>query len=184
MLSFHSANLASPNWPPAAWLIWSKGRCLAQSCSTLPGNKRSLRRNAAWFDLLRTAPSRGRTAQCSCLAQGEMLVVCSMKPVQTMEPCLSEPWKWLEDEVLLFWNVKNCSDGGTLSLWTMEMVRERSSVVLKHISHSESETLLRFNIISNLSVVVLTQNRYAEITYVMTWNTNSLERMIWKKGVN
>jgi len=46
----------------------------------------------------------------------------------------------------------------------MEMVGERSSVVLKQTSHSESETFSRFNIKSNLSVVVLTQNRYAEIT--------------------
>ena len=69
----------SPNWPPAAWLIWSKGRCLAQSCSNLPGNKRSLKQNDAWLDLLRTAPSRGRTAQCYRPTQGEVLVVCSMK---------------------------------------------------------------------------------------------------------
>ena len=62
---------------------------------------------------------------------------------------------------------KTRSDSGALSLWTMTMVRERSSVVLRHISHSESETLLRFNIKSNLSVVVLTQNRYAEITYII-----------------
>jgi len=167
MLSLHSANLASPNWPPTAWLIWSKGRCLAQSCSALPGNERSLRRNAAWLDLLRTAPSRSRTAQYCRPIQGEALVVCSMKTVQTAELYLSEPWKWSESEVLLLWNVKNCSDGGALSLWTMTMVRERSSVVLRHISHSESETLLRFNIKSDLSVVVLSQNRYAEITYVI-----------------
>jgi len=55
------------------------GRCLAQSCSNLPGNKRSLKRNAAWLDLLRTAPSLGRTAQCSRPTQGKMLVVCSIK---------------------------------------------------------------------------------------------------------
>ena len=86
------------------------------------------------------------------------------------------------------------SDDGALSLWTMEMVGEWSSVVLirgklfrrrssvslnndnsqrtksvvlRHISHSESETLLRFNLKSNLSVVVLTQDRYVEITYVI-----------------
>ena len=146
MLSFHSANLASPNWPPAAWLIWSKGRCLSQSCSALPGNKRSLRRNAAWLDLLRTAPSRSRTVQCSRPTQGETLVVCSTIPVQTAELCFSEPWKWSESEVLLLWSVRNCSDGGALSLWTMTMVRGRSSVILRHTSHSESETLLRFNI--------------------------------------
>jgi len=146
MLSLHSANLASPNWPPAAWLIWSKGWCLVQSCSTLPGNKRSLRRNAAWLDLLRTAPSWSRTSQCYRPTQSEVLVVCSMKPVQTAEFRLSEPWKWSESEVLLFWNVKNYSDGGTPSLWTMEMIREQSSVVLRHIGHSESETLSLFNI--------------------------------------
>jgi len=146
MLSLHSASLASPNWPPAAWLIWSKGRCLAQSCSSSPGNKRSLRRNAAWLDLLKIAPSRGRTAQCSRPIQGEVLVVCSMKPVQTAELCLSEPWKWSESEVLLSWNMRNRSDGGALFLWTMTMIRERSSVVLRHISHLESETLLLFNI--------------------------------------
>jgi len=56
-------------------------------------NKRSLRRNAAWLDLLRTAPSRNRTTQCSRPSQGEALVVCSMKPVQTAELCLSKPWK-------------------------------------------------------------------------------------------
>ena len=144
MLSLYSANLASPNWPPAAWLIWSKDRCLAQSCSILPGNKRLLRRNAAWLDLLRTAPSRGRTAQCFRPTQGEALVVRSKKPVQTAELRLPESWKWSEGEVLLFWNI-NCSDGGTLSLWTMKVIRGRSSVSLRHISHSESKTLLPVN---------------------------------------
>ena len=82
---------------------WYGQKADAQSCSNPPGNKRSLRRNAAWLDLLRTAPSRGRTAQCSRPIRGEMLVVCSIQPVQTAELCLSEPWKWSESEVLLFW---------------------------------------------------------------------------------
>ena len=155
MLSLHSANLASPNWPQLPDWYGQKADVLL-SLAVLFRNKRSLRRNAAWLDLLRTAPSRGRTAQCSCLAQGETLVVCSMK---------------------------NCSDDGTLSLWTMIMIRERSSIVPRHISRSESEALLWFNKKSNLSVTDLTQNRHAEITYVMTRNTNSLERRIQKKSV-
>ena len=82
-------------------------RCLTDivkrqmSCSVLQysdRNKRSLRRNAAWLDLLRTAPSRGRTAQCSRLTQGETLVVSSMKPVQTAKLCFSGPWKWSREE--------------------------------------------------------------------------------------
>ena len=64
-------------------------------------------------------PSRGRTAQCSRPTQSKALVVCSMK---------------------------HRSDSGALFLWTTTMVRERSSVSLRYISHSENKTLLLFNV--------------------------------------
>jgi len=104
MLSLYSANLASPNWPPAARLIWSKGRCLAQSCSNLPGNKRSLRRNAAlaWSLEDRSKPRPNSLVLSPNTRRGAGGLFNTTR-----------------------------SDGGALSLWTMEMVRERSSVVLR-----------------------------------------------------
>ena len=39
-----------------------KADALLSHAVIFPENKRSLKRNAAWLDLLRTAPSRGRTA--------------------------------------------------------------------------------------------------------------------------
>jgi len=139
--------------------------CSVLQCSPWKQEVAKAKCRLAWSLEDRSKPKPN--SQCSRPTQGETLVVCSMKNVQTTELCLSEPWKWSESEVLLFWYVENCSDGGALSLWTMTIVRERSSVVLRHISHSESETLLRFNLKSNLSVVVLTQDRYVEITYVI-----------------
>jgi len=104
MLSLYSANLASPNWPLVVWLILSKGRCLAQSYNTLPGMRGRLGEMPPGFDPSRIDLSRNWTAWCIRQILGEVLMVCSMKHVQTLKLCLSEAWKWSESEVLSFCN--------------------------------------------------------------------------------
>ena len=142
MLSLYSANLAWPNWALIAWLILSKGRCLAQSCNTPPGIGVRLGEMPPGFDLPRTSYSRNWTTVM--LRQNA--------------------WRGIS---VLF--IATRSRDGVLSLRSVITFRRRSSVVLNREHESDGGALSLRTVKPNGLKVKL--NRFKKIIYqiIMYW---------------